>query len=196
MADAPAADDAVRANAYSLLGALLAAPPGQELIELLRAITPRNGAEAGELAPSWEALRLAGDFATAATLDDEYHDLFIGMTRGELVPYGSWYLTGFMMDQPLAVLRQDLAALGYERQGDVREPEDHAGALLETMAMLIADGEDIDAQRRFFDRHVGTWMPTFFLDLQKANAAGFYRAVGQFGEHFMRFEKQYLSMLI
>lgn len=190
-------DDALRANTYSLLGALLAAPPQQSLITLLGRITPAEIGGHGDLAQAWEVLRLAGERASVEALDDEYHELFIGVGRGELVPYGSWYMTGFLMDQPLAVLRRDLAELGFERQEDVKEPEDHVAALLETMGLMISAGEvSVDTQRRFFQSHMGPWMRTFFLDLQKASTARFYRAVGQLGEQFIEFERQYLTMLV
>lgn len=189
-------DERLRANTYGLLGALLAAPPAEHLIQLLRNITP---AEVGgdELASAWEVLRLAGGRANVASLDDEYYELFVGIGRGELVPYGSWYMTGFLMDKPLAVLRRDLAELGFERQESTKEPEDHAAALLETMGLMIGEGDiSVDVQRRFFQSHMGPWMKTFFLDLQKASAARFYRAVGQFGEQFIEFETKYLTMLV
>lgn len=190
--------DALRANTYSLLGALLAAPPKQSLIDLLSRIPPAEavGTDQG-LVSAWEVLRLAGARASVESLDDEYHELFIGIGRGELVPYGSWYMTGFVMDKPLAILRRDLAELGFERQEEVSEPEDHVAALLETMGLIIGEGEaSLDTQRRFFQSHMGPWMKTFFLDLQKAGAARFYRAVGQFGEQFMEFETRYLTMLV
>jgi len=189
-----AADDAVRANTYALLGALLAGPPRREHLDLLASmdIPSSDG-----LGAAWDALRRAAEYADVEAVDDEYHDLFIGVGRGELIPYGSWYLTGFVMDKPLAVLRSDLAALGFERQDEVKEPEDHAAALLETMALLATSPEHrIDVQRRFFDRHVATWMRTFFADLQHADSARFYRAVGQFGDQFMAFETQYLSIVV
>jgi len=195
--DAPAAGDALRANTYSLLGALLAAPPAPSLIALLRQITPADMGDDGDLARAWEVLRLAGERASVESLDDEYHELFVGIGRGELVPYGSWYMTGFLMDQPLAILRRDLAELGFERKANVKEPEDHVAALLETMGLMAGDGDiSVDTQRRFFQSHVGPWMKTFFLDLQKAQAARFYRAVGQFGEQFIEFENKYLTMLV
>jgi TorA maturation chaperone TorD len=187
----------LRANTYSLLGALLAAPPADSLIQLLTRITPAEAGANDHLASAWEVLRLAGERASVASLDDEYHELFVGIGRGELVPYGSWYMTGFLMDQPLAVLRRDLAELGFERQEDIKEPEDHVAALLETMGLMIGDGDvPVDVQRRFFQSHMGPWMKTFFLDLQKASAARFYRAVGQFGEQFIEFEHKYLTMLV
>ena len=187
-------DDAVRANTYGLIGALLASPPRQDLFDLLAGIDPPSDEGLGS---AWRELGHAAERADVESVDDEYHDLFVGVGRGELIPYGSWYQTGFVMDKPLAVLRSDLAALGFERQDDVREPEDHAAALLETMALIAASPEHgIDVQRRFFDRHVATWMPTFFADLQTVGSARFYRAVGQFGEQFMKFETQYLSIVV
>ena len=187
-------EDSVRANAYGLLAALLAGPPRQNIFELLASI---DSSSDDGLGTAWRELGRAAERADVAAVDDEYHDLFVGVGRGELIPYGSWYQTGFVMDKPLAVLRSDLAALGFERQDDVKEPEDHAAALLETMALIAASPEHgIDVQRRFFDRHLATWMRTFFADLQTAGSARFYRAVGQFGDQFMAFETKYLSLVI
>ena len=195
-------DAAVRANTYGLLGALLAAPARREHFDLLANIgvssTPStDGPSIDDLGAAWRDLGCAAAHADVEAVDDEYHALFIGVGSGELIPYGSWYLTGFVMDKPLAALRTDLAALGFERRDDVKEPEDHAAALLETMALLAASAEHgIDVQRRFFDAHVATWMRTFFADLQSADSARFYRAVGRFGDRFMKFEMQYLSIVI
>ena len=190
-------EDEVRAHTYALLGALFRSPPNEDLLELLRGIEAHDAGPDDGFAAAWEVLRLAGTRADPAALDDEYHDLFVGVGRGELVPYGSWYVTGFTMDRPLALLRNDLAALGFERQEKVTEPEDHVAALLETMSMMVASDEfDVDAQRRFFQAHVGPWMRTFFVDLQTAESARFYRAVGQFAEQFIEFETKYLTMLV
>ena len=189
-------DDVVRANTYGLLGALLASPPRRELFDLLADIEIPS-ADGDGLGTAWRMLKCAAERADIEAVDDEYHDLFVGIGRGELIPYGSWYLTGFVMDKPLALLRADLATLGFERQDGVKEPEDHAAALLETMALVVASPEHgIDVQRHFFDRHVSTWMRTFFADLQTAGSARFYRAVGQLGERFMAFEMQYLSIVV
>lgn len=194
---AVAEGDLVRANAYSLLGAMLSAPPDEKLLDLLRQIEPESGNGERAMASVWACLRLAGERAAVDALDDEYHALFIGVGRGEVVPYGSWYMTGFLMDRPLAILRGDLAELGFERQDDVKEPEDHIAALCETMALLITNEEhDIAVQRRFFQAHVEPWAKSFFLDLQKATSARFYKAVGQFGEQFIDFEQKYLTMLV
>lgn len=191
-------DDHIRANTYSLLASLLAGPPSAELLELLRKIdAPAANGNSG-MAVVWRTLKLAAERATVEQLDDEYHELFIGVGRGELMPYGSWYLVGFMMDKPLALLRQDLAVLGFERQQGVYETEDHVAALCETMSMIIGSQEEIsfERQRKFFDDHIGLWMSKFFNDLHNAKSARFYRTVGQLGAQFMEIEKQYLSMLV
>ncbi len=185
-----------RANTYRLLGGLLARPPTSELLERLRAIDASVEAQGTSLGPHWRALALAAQHATGAELDDEYHELFIGVARGELVPYGSWYLTGFIMEKPLAQLRQDLKELGFTRLEEVKEPEDHAAALCETMSLVIADpGISMSRQRKFFEDHLAPWMPRFFADLQGANAARFYSTVGGLGGKFLEVDRQYLAML-
>jgi TorA maturation chaperone TorD len=191
---ADATDDRVRAHTYSLLGAVLAASPGTDLLALLAGVDPAPQAS-GDFAAAWRQLAIAAARADAGEVAQEYQDLFIGVGRGEVIPYGSWYMTGFLLDRPLALLRADLTALGFERQPQVKEPEDHAAALCETMAILIAEERALDAQRRFFHAHMSPWMGTFFRDLGDARAAAFYRAVAQFGGQFIAFEDGYLTML-
>jgi TorA maturation chaperone TorD len=188
--------DAARANTYRLLARLLAAPASSELLGMLKQIDGADRSGGGAMAAAWQTLKLAGERTTVEAVNDEYHELFIGLTRGELVPYGSWYLTGFLMDQPLVVLRRDLAALGFERQEDVHEPEDHVSALCETMSLIIdsADGISFETQRNFFNEHLAPWVSRFFGDLQQAQSARFYHAVGQLGEQFIEIEKQYLTI--
>ncbi len=190
-------EDQIRANVYGLLGALLTRPPDKEIIALLREIDVDEKQQASAMAASWKTLNLAAKRRRLNELNDEYHKLFIGVGRGEVVPYGSWYLTGFMMDRPLAQLRQDLINLGLERAEHVKEPEDHAGALCESMSLLLSidDGITPHVQKRFFDNHIASWMTKFFEDLQTASSADFYKAVGSLGEQFIELEKQYLDML-
>jgi len=190
-------EDRIRANVYGLLGALLARPPDEEIIALLREIDVDEKRQASAMAASWKTLSLAAKRRRLHELNDEYHNLFIGVGRGELVPYGSWYMTGFMMDRPLAQLRRDLIHLGLERAEHIKEPEDHAGALCESMSLLLSidGGITPHAQKHFFDDHIASWMTKFFEDLQTASSADFYKAVGALGEQFMELEKQYLDML-
>ena len=90
--------------------------------------------------------------------------LFIGLGRGELVPYG--VLVPHRLSHGKAPRRAAGATcelLGFDRQQDVHEPEDHVAALCEVMSMLIADSmTDMPASARFFDKHLGCWAGSFF----------------------------------
>ena len=189
-------EERLRAGAYALLANLLATAPDDEMLARLEAIAiPPAGERLDAMAGAWAELKRAAQQAQTEAVRGEYHDLFIGLGRGELVPYGSWYLSGFLMEKPLGVLRRDLTALGYERQQDVAEPEDHAAALCEVMALLVMDeAVSLDMQRAFFDTHVGSWLERFFQDLAAAPSAGFYQAVGRLGQAFMALEQRYLAM--
>jgi TorA maturation chaperone TorD len=184
-------EDRVRGNVYVLLGNLLASPPDHDLLQMLSGIAAERDDES-RLAASWRSLAEAAASASPAEIRDEYDTLFIGLGRGELVPYASYYLTGFLMEKPLALLRDDLRRLGIERQPGVSEPEDHAAALCDTMALLITGDTPatLEEQRRFYARHLEVWLPKFFRDLQQAASARFYRAVGQLGEQFIGVESQ------
>ena len=190
-----ALDEPPRINAWSLLGRLLSAPPKEDMLELLSSVDSADIGGDNLLAAAWEMLAKAASRTSPAELEDEYQDLFIGVGRGELMPYGSWYLTGFLMEQPLARLRGELATLGFARREGVSEPEDHAAALCDVMAM-ISSGEDavpIEVQSGFFARHIAPWMGRFFRDMQQAPSARFYRAVGQLGEQYVVLEGQHLN---
>jgi len=191
------AEDQARAELYRLLAALLATPPAQELIKTLGRVDVPASDTGKDLTAAWGALKQMAQRAEASVVADEYQDLFIGIGRGELVPYGSYYVTGFLMEKPLAELRSDLQRFGFERRDGVHEPEDHVAALCETMGLIAASAEfDFAAQREFFEKHIDPWMGRFFGDLATARSAGFYRAVGLLGERFLEVERAYLSMLV
>jgi TorA maturation chaperone TorD len=184
-----------RANAWSLLGRLLASPPDEQVLELLASADSSALGTDNLLAAAWDMLLQAAARTSPAELEDEFQELFIGVGRGELMPYGSWYLTGFLMEQPLARLRGELAELGFERREGVCEPEDHAAALCDVMAMLSSGGcaAPVEEQTGFFSRHIAPWMGRFFRDMQQAPSARFYRAVGQLGEQYVALEGQFLN---
>jgi len=188
-----AVEDEARAGVYLLLGALLRGAPSIEILDQVRQLDEAGGRDGFALA--WEGLRLAAAGGLVSQVDDEYHELFIGIGRGELVPYGSWYMTGFLMEKPLGELRRDLRALGFEREPDVHEPEDHVAALCDVMAQLALDPQiPVERQRAFFQTHLGPWVERFCDDLVKARAATFYKAVARLGSQFFALERRYLEM--
>jgi len=162
------AEDLYRAGAYSMLAALLRQSPRQDVLNVVTGLAD-GVEEKDDFAIAMSMLGLAARAATPAELDDEYHALFIGLGRGELVPYGSWYLTGFLMEKPLGVLRDDLASMGFARNDSTCEPEDHVAALCEVMAMLIDEGRSLGEQTRFFNAHMSSWVGQFYTDLSQAN---------------------------
>jgi len=189
------AENQYRAGAYSMLAALLRQPPDQDVLNVVTGLADVVE-EKDDFAVAMSMLGLAARAATPAELDDEYHALFIGLGRGELVPYGSWYLTGFLMEKPLSVLRDDLASMGFARNDSTCEPEDHVAALCEVMALLITEARSLDQQTQFFNAHMSSWLGQFFTDLSEAKSAVFYRSVARFGKAYFDFEKQYLAMSV
>ncbi len=188
--------DELRAIGYRMLGRLLAHPADEDLLGRLRDLQIDERGSGREMAAAWSMLKLAAQKARPEQVEDEFNQLFIGIGRGELVPYGSWYLSGFLMEKPLALLRRDLDQLGFERRPGVSEPEDHAAALCDVLGMLASSEprSPFDVQKHFFERHIGCWMERFFDDLQRAQSAHFYRAVGQLGSSFIALEKRYFGM--
>ena len=185
-----APEDGLRADVYRLLAAFLTAPPSRGLIAAASSLTGNST----PLGRAFSDLATRAAKATAENASEEYHDLFIGLTRGELLPYASYYLTGFLHEKPLARLRTDMASLGIAADPTFPEPEDHAAAVLESMAGLITGTfgtpASIDEQRRFFNAHVASWVATFFRDLETAKSASLYRGVAAVGRAFVAVEQE------
>lgn len=189
-----AEEDALRAHFYALLSRLTLAPPTAEMLADLSQLSGDDTEIGRALAGLGEAARAITPEAVA----EEHTAVFIGITRGEVVPYASYYLTGFLNEKPLAEVRQTLAGLGVERAGGRPEPEDHAGILFEVMYGMIlgrvGDGS-LAAQKSFFDTHIDPWAETLFRDIEQAPSAVFYRPVGAIGRLFLAIERESLGMV-
>jgi TorA maturation chaperone TorD len=186
----------LRADTYTILASLLSNIPSQDLLDYLRHIKSSPDSELGSVGQAWQQLRTAASETNIDALDDEYHTLFIGLGRGAVIPYGSWHITGFLMDKPLSDLRDDLRSLGIESDKDQKDPEDHIAALCETMAIIIsADDIDESRERKFYARHIHPWAEKFFKELQAVESAVFYKSVGFLGQQFIQLENQYLNIL-
>ena len=192
VATVESSDQARRAAFYSLLAGLLRSAPDADVLAYCLSLDTTD--QKSELGAAVNTLVLAAKHSDPQRLKEEFHELFIGLGRGELVPYGSWYQTGFLMERPLGQLRADLAKLGFERSDDVHEPEDHIAALMEVMAMLIYEGAPQEQQRLFFETHISSWAKDFMNDLSVAETATFYRSVARLGSAFVAIESQYLSL--
>jgi TorA maturation chaperone TorD len=190
-------EDRLRAETYILLAMLLAAPPTADVLDM---VADLRGGDESAFGSSIDALAGAARRASPNDLNNEYHDLFIGLQTGELVPYASYYIAGALFSKPLAKLRMDMARLGIARARQVNEPEDHIAGLCEMMAGLILGtfGDrpaELSDQKAFFQKHLLTWSPRFFEDLERAEAASFYKPVGSLGRHFIDIENHAFAMI-
>ena len=188
-------EDVLRANLYRLLAHALRAGPARGDLDTFAAMS-------GDDTPIGKAVGALARVSANTTPEEaerEYHDLFIGVGRGELVPYGSYYITGFLHEKPLARLRNDMAQLGIARRSNVSESEDHIAALCEMMSGLIMgdfDGAaDLAEQKKFFQAHLAPWAKVFFTDLEGARSSVFYACIGQLGAAFMDVEVQAFEMV-
>ncbi len=184
--------DAARSRQYALFAVLLARAPDAGLLTRLATLR-------GDASPLGLAQAALGEAAAAANVEQverEFFELFIGIGRGELLPYASYYLTGFLNERPLARLRADLERLGIERVNGYSEPEDHAAVLCDVMAGVIDGrfGAAPGADRDFFERHLAPWIGRFFADLEEARSAGLYRSVAALGRIFVAIESEAFTL--
>ena len=181
-------EDAARAQEYALLATLLARAPDAQLLARLA----RLKGDPSPLGMAHAALGEAAARLDVEAVGREFFDLFVGLGRGELLPYGSYYLSGFLYERPLARLRGDLKRFGIERADGQAEPEDSAATLCEIMAALAGGSIEAppEAEREMFEKHVAPWMGRFFADLAISEKAQFYARVGALGRTFLEIEAQ------
>ena len=185
-----AEEDQWRLLSYRLLARLLAAAPDQAVLDMLQTVNSQTTET--NISQAWRSLAQAARETDPALVKQEYHALFIGFTSGEVIPYASSYLTGFLMEKPLARLRQDLLDCSIQRQQSVCEPEDHIAAVLEAMSLLIESSDQ--RQWAFFSRHLQPWSRRLFSDLREAPSASFYQPVAELGAAFIELETMLLSL--
>ncbi|TMX31651.1 hypothetical protein DA096_20180 [Vibrio rotiferianus] len=183
-------EQTLRTEIYLVLSALFRSAPSEEMIEFLTSLEVEPSESAMQKA--WIALQQAAKDSNREALEDEYQDLFIGIGRGEVMPFGSWHRTGAMMEKPLAEIRRDLELLGFERDENVKEPEDHIAALCEVMSMLTDEEEDL--QQAVFNKHIAPWFSSFTQQLEHAESANFYKPAAQLCEAFLTLEQVRFSV--
>ena len=187
-------EDLLRAQFYGLLARLLTSPPTEDLLNVLRDLdgddTPM-GQALGAL--SYETAKISEEDAA-----DEFNTLFIGMVRGELMPFASVYLTGFLHEKPLADLRRDMERFGIARSDDLSQPEDQIGIICEMMHGMITGAfgapKELSEQKEFYEAHVSTWASKFFADLETAKSAVMFKPVGTLGRLFLEIENEAFGM--
>ena len=187
-------EDQLRADMYSFLASLLRAEPSADLVEQLTLLKSDN-------TPIGNAIKILAKLASSLDLHeirDEYVKIFIGVGRGEILPFASYYLTGFLKDKPLAKLRNDMKEIGIEMSADVKEPEDHIASLFDIMSGIILGKFDrkfsITEQRDFFNKHLAPWVELLMRDIEASKIAVFYAPVGTLGREFIEIERSSFKM--
>ncbi|WP_170784487.1 TorD/DmsD family molecular chaperone [Ruegeria lacuscaerulensis] len=188
------AEDRLRADFYNFLGLLLAGPPDQMLLDQMVGLSGDDG----DLGQAIQAMARVAKVTKPAAAEREFNALFIGLGRGELLPYASFYLTGFLNEKPLAQLRNDMAVRGITRAQNVYEPEDNIASLMEMMAGMIVgrfgSPASLDDQKAFWNKHIGPWATHFYSDLESAENSVLYASVGTAGRVFMEIEREAFRM--
>lgn len=174
-------EEQITAEIYGLLACLFREAPSSEILQWLSELEVEP-CEQHAITNAWFKLKEAAIATTTQQVADEYQDLFIGIGCGEVVPFSSWHIAGTLMEKPLVAIRQDLKRLGFERQEDIREPEDSISALLEVMSML--QFEELESQQQFFNAHICPWFISFCNEIEKAESAQFYLPVSRVLRHF------------
>ncbi len=187
-------EDALRAQIYDLLAVMLRKPPAADFLTKISGLT----GDESDLGRGINALARLAQASSPEKIDAEFHRLFIGLGRGELLPYASYYITGFLNEKPLAKLRGDMTELGMVRDAAAYEPEDNIGSLCEMMAGMIhgrfGAPVSLAKQKDFFFTHLAPWAEHFFSDLEAAEGSVFYAPVGTVGGAFIQIEKQSFRM--
>ena len=197
-----------RQGYYDLFVSLLWKEPAGDLLAALgEGLAERIGA-ARDLQPllaeGWEEIgRVLADTSEeplGERVAEEYTSLFIGPPGPEVSLYESAYLTGRLMDRPLATVRSFLGEIGIQKQEGFAEPEDFLAFELEIMRRLIArqrsagDANEEDRwmgrQADFLKRHLLVWAPAAACDLESAMSAAFYRGVAKLLRAFLAFEQE------
>ncbi len=197
-----AADDSeelARAELYGLLSRLWLAPPDAELLQQFQVAVTQAPESGALLEAPWQALVGSLRATSLAAAAAEYEALFLGVGKPEVFAYGSYYLTGFLNEKPLAALRSDLAALGLARDPQAMETEDHIAYGFEVMRYLIA-GDDVavcnlERQRLFFRRHLQPWAESLCDAVVAQPRAVVTRALADFTRAFLQVETQGFDLL-
>ena len=193
-------EETARAEVYGLLAALFYAPPTADVLALLRVAATEAPTAGGFLQEPWRELVAASRRLSDGDIQAEYNALFGGVGKPEIYLFGSHYLSGFLNEKPLALLRTDLARLGLARDEAMSETEDHIAYLCEVMRYLIAADDvavaNLTAQRQFFSDHLQPWVLQLCDALDANPKARFYAALSGFTRSFLSVEAQGFDMLV
>lgn len=190
----PQQEEAARAEMYGLLAMLFFNPPKTPLLEAIASSVSQGGL----LEEAWTNLADACRSMNESEIADEYHRLFIGVSKPDVMLYGSFYQSGFLMEKPLAELRADLSVLGLVRSEKIEESEDHVASLFEVMRILILSSEServsLLKQKQFYAAHIQPWIALLCDAIEHHPHANFYKSAANLTRQFIDVENQAFEM--
>lgn len=191
-------EDRARAEHYAVISRLFASAPDAAFLSNLPALATVWGNAESALGQAWLLLGDAARGVTPAAVEEEYTRIFLTIGRPEVMLFGSFYLAGFLMEEPLVELRHDLAELGLGRRIGVTESEDHIAALSDVMRHLIVTGPDaagLARQKEFFAKHIAPWFERLGDALESAPDAHFYPRTAALVRAFFEVERFAFDMI-
>ena len=191
-------EDRARAEHYAVFSRLFAAPADAEFLTTLIGMARSFSSSQSALGLAWLVLGDAAQAAMPEALEEEYTRLFLTIGRPEVMLFGSFYLAGFLMEEPVVELRDDLAKLGLGRRMGIMESEDHLAALSDVMRHLILTGPDaagLERQKAFFAAHIEPWVDRLCDALERAPDARFYPRTAALVRAFFDIERLAFDML-
>jgi TorA maturation chaperone TorD len=191
-------EDRARAEHYAVLSRLFSSAPDADFMQKLVALSTTWGGTESALGQAWLKLGDAAKTVDPESLEAEYTRLFQTIGRPDVMLFGSFYMAGFLMEEPLVDLRHDLAELGLGRRLGVMESEDHIAALCDVMRHMIVTGPDalgLSRQQLFFTRHLSPWFEALAEALELAPDARFYPRTAALVRAFFEIERLAFDML-
>jgi TorA maturation chaperone TorD len=192
-------EETARAEIYGLLSQLFYQVPSPDLLAQLRVAVTEAPVEGGFLEEPWRQVVSAARASSDLQIADEFNSLFGGVGKPEIYLFSSHYISGFLNDKPVARLREDLEALGLQRDESMSETEDHFACLCEVMRYLIA-GDDVRVanltqQCEFFAKHIQPWASDMADVISRHPKAQFYGRLADFTQAFLGIEAQGFDLL-
>jgi TorA maturation chaperone TorD len=191
-------EDCARAEHYAVLSGLFSSAPDAALLGKLRALAQVWGNPDTPLGRAWQTLGQAAAAVDAEAVEEEYTRIFLSIGRPEVMLFGSFYIAGFLMEEPVVELRSDLAELGLGRRQGVTESEDHIAALCDVMrhlALTAPDAAGLVRQKDFFGQHIAPWSEALCAALEKAPDARFYPHTAPLLRAFFEVERLAFDMI-
>ena len=191
-------EDRARAEHYAVLSRLFSRAPDADFLQKLSAMAGGWGSVDSALGQAWLVLGDAAKSFSAEAVEEEYTRIFLTIGRPEVMLFGSYYIAGFLMEEPVVELRHDLAELGLGRRLGITESEDHIAALCDVMRHLIVTGPDVAGlarQQLFFTRHIAPWFEALCDALEGAPEARFYPRTAALVRAYFEIERLAFDML-